>query len=104
MLLRHATLARNLNSILKRGLLTRYAKGKMPAVWACCPDKTWWAVIHIVKRHGGRVETAVVLEVDVPRSWLRKHRSGLWYCPRDIPAQRIKRVLTFQELAAQPAA
>ena len=31
-------------------------------------------------------------------------RKGLWYCPRDIPPQRIKRVLTFQELAATPAA
>ena len=91
MLLRHAT-------------LTRHTKGKLPAVWACCPDKTGWAVIHMVKRHGGRVETAVVLEVDVPRSWLRKHRSGLWSCPRDVPPDRIKRALTFQELAATPAA
>jgi hypothetical protein len=104
MLLRHATPARNLNSVLRLGLLTSHAKGKLPVVWACCPAKTWWAVLHVVKRHGGRVESTVVLEVDVPRSWLRRSRKGLWYCPRDVPSGRIKRVLTFQELAAQSAA
>jgi len=57
-----------------------------------------------VKRHGGRVESTVVLEIDVPRSWLRRSRKGLWYCRRDVPPERIKRVLTFQELAATPAA
>jgi hypothetical protein len=35
MLLRHATLARNLNSILRRGLLTARSRGKLAAVWAC---------------------------------------------------------------------
>jgi hypothetical protein len=46
------------------------------------------------------VETTVVLELDVPRSWLRRSaRKRVWYCPRDIPAERIKRVLTFSELA-----
>jgi hypothetical protein len=104
MLLRHATPARNLNSILRLGLLCSHSRGKLPAVWACSLAKTWWSVIHIVKRQGGRVESTVVLELDVPRSWLRRSRKGLWYCPRDIPTDRIKGVLTFQELAAAPAA
>ena len=43
--------------------------------------------------------TTVVLEVDVPRSWLRRSKKGLWYCTRDIPADRIRRVLAFTELA-----
>ena len=34
MLLRHATLARNLNSILRRGLLCSKSRGKPPVVWA----------------------------------------------------------------------
>ena len=37
MLLRHATLARNLNSILRHGLLCSYSKGKLAAVWLCTP-------------------------------------------------------------------
>jgi hypothetical protein len=66
--------------------------------------RSWWAVLHVIRRHGGRVEAVLTLLVDVPRSWLRRSRKGLWYCPRDIPPDRIRRVLTFQELAACPAA
>jgi hypothetical protein len=104
MLLRHASPARNLNSILRHGLLCSRSEGKLPVVWACSPARSWWAVLHVVKRHGGRVESTAVLEVDVPRSWLRRSRKGLWYCPRDIPPDRFQRVLTFQELAGSPAA
>jgi hypothetical protein len=104
MLLRHATLARNLNSILRHGLLCSHSKGKLPAVWLCTPAKTLWAAAHVVDRHGGRIESTVVLEVDVPRSWLRRHRKGLFYCPRDIPPGRIRRLVTFHEMAAAPAA
>ena len=104
MLLRHATPARNLPSILRLGLLTRHSRGKLPAVWACSLARSWWAVRHVVKRHGGRVERTVVLEIDVPRSWLRRNRKGLWYAPRDLPPGRIRRVLTFHELAGSPAA
>jgi hypothetical protein len=99
LILRHATPGRNLNSILKAGLLTAKSKGKMPAVWLCSAAKSSWAVLHTIKRHGGRVETTTVLEVDVPRSWLRRSRKGLWYCPRDVPPERILRVLCFAELA-----
>ncbi|HJT79459.1 MAG TPA: hypothetical protein VJ739_19845 [Gemmataceae bacterium] len=100
MLLRHATPARNLNSVLRLGLLCSFSRGKRPVVWACSPARTTWAVLHTIKRHGGRVETTVVLELDVPRRWLRRSsRKRVWTCPRDIPPARIKRVLTFQELA-----
>jgi hypothetical protein len=61
-------------------------------------------VLHVIRRHGGRVESTVVLEIDVPRSWLRKSRKGLWYSARDIPARRIRRVLSFGELAGASAA
>ena len=99
MLLRHATPARNLASILRAGLLTAKSQGKLPVVWLCSPAKSFWAVLHAIKRHGGRVETTVVLEADVPRRWLRRSRKRLWYCPRDVPAARIRRVLCFAELA-----
>jgi hypothetical protein len=100
LILRHATPARNLTSILRSGLLTSCAKGKLPVVWACSPSRSSWAVLHVIKRHGGKVETTVVLEMDVPRSWLRRSaRKRVWYSPRDIPPGHIKRVLCFSELA-----
>ena len=104
MILRHATPARNLSSILRGGLLCSYSRGKLPVVWACSPARSSWAVLHVIRRHGGRVETTVVLELDVPRAWLRKGCKGLWYSVRDIPADRIRRVLSFAELAGACAA
>jgi hypothetical protein len=47
----------------------------------------------------GRNEAVVTLEVEVPRSWLRRNRKGLWYSTRDIPAARIRRLFGFVELA-----
>jgi hypothetical protein len=100
MRLLHATPARNLNSVLRCGLLTSYSKGKLPAVWLVAPSRSSWGVLHAIKRHGGRVETTVVVEVDVPRSWLRRSsRERVWCTLRDIPPERIKRVLCFSELA-----
>jgi hypothetical protein len=103
MLLRHATPARNLNSILRAGLLTSRSEGKLPVVWLCSPAKSSWAVLHAIRRHGGKVESTVVLEVDVPRRWLRRSRRRLWYCPRDVPPERVRRVLCFAELAGSSA-
>jgi hypothetical protein len=55
-------------------------------------------------RDGGQFEAVVILLVDVPRAWLRKSRKGLWYCTHDIPADRIRRVFSFSELAGAPVA
>jgi hypothetical protein len=33
-----------------------------------------------MKRHGGKVDGFVIIEVKVPRSWLRRHSRGLWVC------------------------
>jgi hypothetical protein len=79
MLLRHATPARNLSSILRCGLLCSKSKGRLPAVWLVSPSKSSWAVLHVIRRHGGREESTVVLEVDIPRGWLRRSRKGLRY-------------------------
>ena len=103
MLVRHATPARNLPGILRRGLLCSKSRGKLAAVWFVAPSRTTWAVLHVIGRHGGKVETTVVLEVDVPAGWLRRSRKGLRYSLRDIPPERIKRVLCFGELAGANA-
>jgi hypothetical protein len=66
---------------------------------------TPWACLHVVRRHRGRVEEVVVLELDVLRSWLRRHGGAvraLWYSVRDVQPQQIRRVITFGELSMSP--
>ena len=104
MLIRHATPLRNLASIRRVGLLTGKSQGRRKAVWLHTASKSTWAVLHTVKRHGGKVENVVILEIDVPRSWLRRSRRGLRYSIRDVPATRIRRVIRFAELAGPVAA
>ena len=104
MLLRHATLLRNLPGIERRGLLCCKSQGRLPVVWLHTPAKSFWATLHTLRRHGGRAEAVLILLVDVPRAWLRKNRKGLWYSIRDIAPDRIRRVLSFAELAGASAA
>jgi hypothetical protein len=86
---------------LRAGLLCSKSLGKLAVVWLCSAAKSSWAVLHTVKRHGGRIESVVVLEVSVPRKWLRKSKKGLWYCPQDVSPDQIRKVFTFQQLAGQ---
>jgi hypothetical protein len=103
MLLRHATPRRNLAAIKRAGLLTSKSRGRLPAVWLHAPSRSAWATLHVVRRHGGRVENTVILELDVPRSWLRRNRKGIWYTRRDVPPVRFRRVLDFIEVAGPSA-
>ena len=102
MLLRHATPARNLRSISRSGLLTARSQGRRPVVWFHTSGKTPWATLHTVKRHGGRIEDVAVIEVDIPRRWLRRNRRGLWFCVRDVDPERFRRLIRFAELARSP--
>jgi hypothetical protein len=99
MLLRHATPKKNLPSIARLGLLTAKSQGRLPAVWLHAPSKTAWAMLHVVKRHGGRVEDVVIIELDVPRAWLRRSRRRIWHTRRDVGPARFRRVITFAEVA-----
>ncbi len=102
MLLRHATPARNLPSICRRGLLCSKSQGRLKVVWLHSPAKSAWTVLHTVRRHGGHVEGVAIVEADVPRLWLRRSKKGLWYCPRAIPPERFRGVVTFAALAQSP--
>jgi len=102
MLLRHATPVCNLRSIERAGLLCSKSRGRLPVVWLHAPSKSSWAVLHTVRRHGGRVQDVVIIEADVPRRWLRRNRRKLWYCPRDVPSSRFRGLITFAELARSP--
>jgi hypothetical protein len=103
--LRHATPARNLESILRLGILTAKSRGALKAVWLHAAGRSEWASLHTVRRHGGRVEDVVVLEVLVPRSWLKRQGgavTGIWRSVRDVPPRFIHAVVTFGELSRSP--
>ena len=68
-------------------------------VWLSTEGKSNWAAMHGACRHGSDIEAVITLQVDVPGSWLRRSRKGLWFCTRDIPADRIRRLFGFVELA-----
>jgi len=102
MLLRHATPRKNQPSIDELGLLCSKSQGRRKVVWLHTRNKSAWAAIHSVRRHGGRVENVVVLEVCVPRRWLRRSKRGLWYCLFDVPPGRICGRITFAALARSP--
>jgi hypothetical protein len=46
----------------------------------------------------------VILEIDVPRSWLRRSKRGLWHTLREVPPEQFGRIITFAELAGPVAA
>lgn len=97
----HATRARNLQSILRNGLLCSRSKGARKAVWLAPARLKSWACLHVADRHGGRIEDVIVLEVKVPRSWTKGHKGGLLYCERDIPTSRIGKIVGFRVVAQE---
>jgi hypothetical protein len=101
-IIQHATLKQHLASIEAEGLDPKRATGKQDLVWLHTPGRTMWAVLHTQKRHGVALAEVLVLDLDVPRGWLRRAWRGLWTCDRVIPASAIRRVRTGAELAASP--
>jgi hypothetical protein len=95
MKLRHATPARNLRSIRRRGLLTAKSQCKQPVVWLHAANRSAWATLHTMRRHSCKAVT--VFEVSVPRSWLKRSRAGLWICNQDIPPDRLGQTLAVEE-------
>lgn len=90
MRLTHTTRLANLPSIRKYGLLCTYAKQGRVAVWLHVARLDKWGEAHVKVRHGCESEGIVHLVLDVPRSWCRRHASGIWYCLRDIPPSRFR--------------
>jgi hypothetical protein len=91
MILRHATTTARYAAIQEQGLLVRKAdpQAKIKGCWLHSASNSPWACLHTLRKHGARLEDVVVVEVDVPRSWLKRFRSGLWYTTQDIPASRL---------------
>lgn len=83
----HATPARNLASIRKRGLLTAKSKGKLPVVWFHTRNRRDWAIVHTMQRHG--TKDVAIIGVSVSRHTLRRAGRGLWYSLVDVSAGRL---------------
>jgi len=64
----------------------------MLAVWFHGKRMDWWAVDHVRDKHNVVNEDIVHIEVEIPKSWLRRHASGIFYSKRDIPPSRIRKV------------
>ena len=58
-------------------------------------------IAHLVGLVGAEVR--VTLEIEAPRSWLKRNRRGVWYVARDIPFDRVRRIVTFAEVAGAVA-
>jgi hypothetical protein len=95
---RHATVRQSLPRILAEGLDPQQATGTQPLVWLHTPSRTPWAMAHTMRRHQGDVAEIVLLEVHVPRSWLRRAWCGLWTCNRVIPPERLQ-ILADEDIA-----
>jgi len=48
------------------------SKGRLGEVWLATEGNSSWAAMHVAWRHGARIEAVITLEVDVPRSGLRR--------------------------------
>ena len=96
MLYVHATTLRDLPSIRKHGLLTRYHRLRRPAVWLCSHHMGGWAAAHAMRRHRLAPQDVVLVYVELPRSAVRRFRHrGLYWCPADVPPSAIRRVETY---------
>ena len=91
----HATPRANIESIKENGLLASKAKKKDKFVWLHTPSRSHWAIIHTCKNHKADWDDVAIIEIDIPRSWLKAHKltiqgkgmNGFWKCNRDIPVE-----------------
>ena len=88
MRLYHCTSRDNVRSIQTHGLLVEKADttAKIKGCWVCTSSNRPWAVLHTIRKHQVALDEVVVLEVTIPRRWLTRFRTGLWYTTQDVPA------------------
>lgn len=95
MKLYHATTRQHLSSIQKNGLRVACADAaaKIKAVWLHTASQSPWAVVHTIRKHNAALADVVVIEVTVPRSQLRRFRTGLWYVQGDVSPKQLGQVI-----------
>lgn len=91
MILRHATTTERAAHIREEGFRVAMADpaAKIKGIWLHSKSNSAWATLHTIRKHGAALEDVVILEVNVPRSQLKRFRTGLWYVSQDIPATAI---------------
>lgn len=97
----HATMIKNLASIKKRGLLPGKAVRNRKAVWLASESEEQWAVKHCVQNRACSPDEVCIIRVEVPVSWIRGFRYGLWYCGHVIPPaclRSVKRYVAVEEV------
>jgi hypothetical protein len=99
---RHATLRQHLPSILAAGLDPARARDTPAVVWLHTPGQTPGAVLHVMERYGVLLAEVILLDVQVPRSWLQRAGPGLWTCDRVIAPARLRVGESGEDVAASP--
>ena len=93
MIIYHVTNKCNLKSIMSTGLDPAYAVNKREAVWGVSHSLIGWAISHTLAKPRDAESTTndlVILQVNVPRSWVKKYRRRIYYVPRLIQPGRIE--------------
>ena len=84
MKLYHATPKTNLESIQSEGLDPNRSTGKEAVVWLHTQSRRDWAILHTATKHKCEVSDVIVIEVEIPRSKLRRRWRGIWVTPETI--------------------
>jgi hypothetical protein len=90
MKLTHTSPLHNWSSLRKFGILASYSKQGRVACWLHTARLDRWAEAHVKVRHDAENDDLIHIVVDVPRSWVRRHANGMYYCFKDIPASRFR--------------
>lgn len=86
----HWTHRKNYRSIGRSGLLTSFALGRVPLVWACSERRVLWAVGHVAERHGWNHDDLILFRLYAPAmKWRRTCWRGVYTTGTDIPADLL---------------
>ena len=96
MKLYHATPKRNLDSIKAQGLDPNRSQGKEKLIWLHTASRRPWAILHTINRHKCELSEIAIIEINVPRSKIRRRWRGIW---TTATVTELKSVATASDLA-----
>ena len=99
MMLYHATLKANLDSIISKGIDPEFSQGEERVIWFHTASRREWAILHTQKRHQCGLDDIAIITVQIPRSKLKRRRFGLWTSTETTQPNSIT---DAAELAASP--
>lgn len=103
MLLYHTTPGYNRGSIEENGIKVAYSQGKLAAVWLHTEEKTSWAYLHCVRRHGCKVQGIVTFAVEVDENLVKRSAAdGLFYVMEDVRPEYIRGIFGFELVSKSP--